>query len=303
VELAEKDERIVGITPAMPSGSSLWPLMKAFPKRAFDVGIAEQHSITFAAGLAAEGKKPFAAIYSTFLQRAYDQVIHDVAVQKLPVVFCIDRAGLVGADGRTHHGAYDISYLRSVPNMVVSSPLNEQELRDMMYTASTYEEAAWAIRYPRGKATGMKIRDDFQKVELGKGECLQKGDEIAILSFGPIGNYVIEAADSLQEEDIRVGHYNMRFAKPLDTDLIDQVCQTYEQIITIEDGTILGGFGGAVAEYLADKPYHIPVTIMGIPDRILEHGTQRELHDEIGIGPDGIREKVKEAQQKLLAKV
>jgi 1-deoxy-D-xylulose-5-phosphate synthase len=303
VELAEKDERIVGITPAMPSGSSLWPLMKAFPKRAFDVGIAEQHSITFAAGLAAEGKKPFAAIYSTFLQRAYDQVIHDVAVQKLPVVFCIDRAGLVGADGRTHHGAYDISYLRNIPNMVVSSPLNEQELRDMMYTASTYEEAAWAIRYPRGKATGMKIRDDFQKVELGKGECLRKGDEIAILSFGPIGNYVIEAADSLQEEDIRVGHYNMRFAKPLDIDLIDQVCQTYERIITIEDGTILGGFGSAVAEYLADKPYHIPLTIMGIPDRILEHGTQRELHDEIGIGPDGISEKVKEVQQKLLAKV
>jgi 1-deoxy-D-xylulose-5-phosphate synthase len=301
VELAEKDERIVGITPAMPSGSSLWPLMKAIPERAFDVGIAEQHSITFAAGLAAEGKKPFAAIYSSFLQRAYDQVIHDVAVQNLPVVFCIDRAGLVGGDGRTHHGAYDISYLRNVPNMVVSSPLNEQGLRDMMYTASKYEDAAWAIRYPRGKATGMELRKGFKEMELGKGECLREGDDVAILSFSPIGKYVIEAADSLEKEGINVGHYNMRFAKPLDTDLIDQVCQTYERIITLEDGTILGGFGSAVAEYLADKPYHIPVTIMGIPDRILEHGTQRELHDEIGIGPDGIVEKVKEVQHEQLS--
>jgi 1-deoxy-D-xylulose-5-phosphate synthase len=292
VELAEEDERIVGITPAMPSGSSLWPLMKAFPDRAFDVGIAEQHSITFAAGLAAEGKKAFAAIYSTFLQRAYDQVIHDVAIQGLPVVFCIDRAGLVGADGRTHHGAYDISYLRNVPNMVVSSPLNEHGLRDLMYTASTYEEAAWAIRYPRGEATGMEMRKEFHSVPLGKGECLREGEDIAICSFGPIGNYVIEAADTLKGEGINVGHYNMRFAKPLDTDLIDQICHSYEQIITIEDGTILVGFGGAVAEYLADKPYHIPVTIMGIPDRIFEHGTQRELHDEAGIGPDGIIEQV-----------
>src|SRR5699024_891724 len=187
VELAEKDERIVGITPAMPSGSSLWPLMKAFPERAFDVGIAEQHSITFAAGLAAEGKKAFAAIYSTFLQRAYDQVIHDVAIQKLPVVFCIDRAGIAGADGPTHHGLYDISYLRAVPNMIVSSPLNEQELRDMMYTASKYEEAAWAIRYPRGEATGMELRDAFKPVEIGKGSSVREGEEIAILSFGPIG--------------------------------------------------------------------------------------------------------------------
>ncbi|MDX1637455.1 MAG: 1-deoxy-D-xylulose-5-phosphate synthase, partial [Balneolaceae bacterium] len=219
VELAERDERIVGITPAMPSGSSLWPLMNAFPDRAFDVGIAEQHSITFAAGLAAEGKKPFAAIYSTFLQRAYDQVIHDVAIQKLPVVFCIDRAGLVGADGPTHHGLYDISYLRAVPNVVVSSPLNEQELRDMMYTASTYEDAAWAIRYPRGEATGMEFRKEFHGMDIGKGQCLREGDEVAFLSFGPIGNYVIEVADRLESEGINIGHYDMRFAKPLDTDL------------------------------------------------------------------------------------
>lgn len=301
VELAEEDERIVGITPAMPSGSSLWPLMNTFPDRAFDVGIAEQHSITFAAGLAAEGKKAFAAIYSTFLQRAYDQVIHDVAIQKLPVVFCIDRAGIAGADGPTHHGLYDVSYLRAVPNMIISAPLNEEELRDMMFTASEYEDAAWAIRYPRGEATGMDIPEGFKSMEIGKGQRLRTGDEIAILSFGAIGNYVIEAADALAEEEINIGHYDMRFAKPLDTDLIDEVCHSYDRIITIEDGTKLGGFGSAVAEYLSDKPHHVPVTIMGVPDRIVEHGTQRELHDEVGIGPDGIIQQVKELVKKPVA--
>lgn len=294
VELADEDDRIVGITPAMPSGSSLWPLMEKYPERAFDVGIAEQHSITFAAGLATEGKKPFAAIYSSFLQRAYDQVIHDVAIQKLPVVFCIDRAGLVGADGPTHHGLYDISYLRNVPNMIVSSPMNEEELRDMMYTASKYEECAWAIRYPRGRATGMDYPRGFKKMEIGKGQKLRDGDEVAILSFGPFGNYVSQAADDLAGEGIKVGHFNMRFAKPLDTDLIDEVCHTYEHIITIEDGTKLGGFGSAVAEYLSDKPHHIPTTIMGAPDRIVEHGTQEELHAEVGLDPEGIKEKVRE---------
>lgn len=295
VELAENDERITGITPAMPSGSSLWPMMRRFPERAFDVGIAEQHAVTFAAGLAAEGKKPFAALYSTFLQRAYDQVIHDVAIQKLPVVYCIDRAGLVGADGPTHHGLYDISYLRAVPNMIVSSPLNEQDLRDMMYTASKYEESAWAIRYPRGKATGMDIREGFSPLEIGKGTTIREGESAAILSFGPIGNYVIEATELLSEEGIEVGHYDMRFAKPLDTDLIDQVLYNYDHIITIEDGTKLGGFGSAIAEYVVSKPGRVPVTIMGVPDRIVEHGTQRQLHDEVGIGPDGIIAEVKKA--------
>ncbi|TYP93846.1 1-deoxy-D-xylulose-5-phosphate synthase [Fodinibius salinus] len=297
VELADENEDIVGITPAMPSGSSLWPLMNKYPDRAFDVGIAEQHSITFAAGLAAEGKKAFAAIYSTFLQRAYDQVIHDVAIQKLPVVFCIDRAGLVGADGPTHHGIYDISYLRNVPNMIVSSPLNEEELRNMMFTASNFDDYAWAIRYPRGRATGMDYPEEFSSMEIGKGQRLREGDDIAILSFGPFGNYVMDAADDLSEEGIKVGHFDMRFAKPLDTDLIDEVCHTYEHIITIEDGTKLGGFGSAVTEYLADKPHHIPTTIMGVPDRIVEHGTQEELHDEVGLDPKGIKEKVKEVMQ------
>ncbi len=293
VELAEKDDRIVGITPAMPSGSSLWPMMNRFPDRAFDVGIAEQHAVTFAAGLACEGKKPFAALYSTFLQRAYDQVIHDVAIQKLPVVFCIDRAGLVGADGPTHHGLYDISYLRAVPNMIVSSPLNEQDLRDMMFTASTYEEASWAIRYPRGRSVGMEVRKEFQSMEIGRGQKLREGRDVALLSFGPIGKYGIEAADRLKEVGIEIGHYDMRFAKPLDRELIDEVLEIYDHIITLEDGTRLGGFGSAVAEYVASTGAGVPVKMMGVPDRVVEHGTQRELHDEVGIGPDGVESAIR----------
>ena len=293
VELAAQNENIVTMTPAMPSGSSLWPMMKTFPERSFDVGIAEQHAVTFAAGLAAEGKKAFAALYSTFLQRAYDQVIHDVAIQKLPVVFCIDRAGLVGADGPTHHGLYDVAYLRAIPNMILSSPMDEQELRDMMYTASEYDEAAWAIRYPRGKSTGMKVREGFQLTEIGKGRIIKEGDKVAVLSFGPIGKYVIEAGNKLSEEGIDIGHFDMRYAKPLDTDMIDYILTSYDHIVTLEDGTQIGGFGSAVAEYVAEKGIAIPVKIMGVPDAIIEHGTQRELHDEVGIGPDGIIETVK----------
>lgn len=300
VELAEENEDIVAITPAMPSGSSLWPMMNRFPDRAFDVGIAEQHAVTFAAGLATQGKKAFAALYSTFLQRGYDQVVHDVAVQKLPVVFCIDRAGLVGADGPTHHGLYDVSYLRALPNMVVSSPMNEQELRDMLYTASKYDDAAWAVRYPRGRSTGMEVRKEFHDVELGKGRIIAEGEKVAILSFGPIGNYVLDARTELEKEGITPGHFDMRFAKPLDTDLIDHVLTNYDRIITIEDGTKLGGFGSAVAEYVAEQGVAVPVKIMGVPDRIVEHGTQRELHDEVGIGPDGIMEEVKKAMAVLV---
>jgi 1-deoxy-D-xylulose-5-phosphate synthase len=294
VELATTNENIVSITPAMPSGSSLWPMMNTFPKRAFDVGIAEQHAVTFAAGLAAKGKKAFCAIYSTFLQRGFDQFVHDVAIQKLPVVFCIDRAGIAGADGPTHHGAYDTSYMRSIPNVVISSPLNEQDLRDMMYTASEYNDAAWAIRYPRGASTGMEIRDHFKKIEIGKGICIQEGEEVAVLSFGPIGKYVTEASAQLEQEDIQIGHYDMRFAKPLDTDLIDQICQRYQYIITIEDGAKLGGFGSAIAEYLAQKDEKPTLTIMGLPDRVIEHGTQEELHTEVGIDAQALIEVVKQ---------
>jgi 1-deoxy-D-xylulose-5-phosphate synthase len=294
VELASTNENIVSITPAMPSGSSLWPMMNTFPKRAFDVGIAEQHAVTFAAGLAAKGKKAFCAIYSTFLQRGFDQFVHDVAIQKLPVVFCIDRAGIAGADGPTHHGAYDTSYMRSIPNVVISSPLNEQDLRDMMYTASEYNDAAWAIRYPRGASTGMEIRDHFKKIEIGKGICIQEGEEVAVLSFGPIGKYVTEASAQLEQEDIQIGHYDMRFAKPLDTDLIDQICQRYQYIITIEDGAKLGGFGSAIAEYLAQKDEKPTLTIMGLPDRVIEHGTQEELHTEVGIDAQALIEVVKQ---------
>lgn len=295
VELAAADERIVAITPAMPSGSGLLPMMEAFPERSFDVGIAEQHAVTFAAGLAAEGKKPVAALYSTFLQRAYDQVIHDVAIQKLPVVFCIDRAGVVGADGPTHHGLYDISSLRAVPNLIISSPLNEQDLRDMMFTATRHEEAAWAIRYPRGQATGMEYRKEFRRMEIGKGVCLREGEEVAVLSFGPIGKYVTQAAERLEEEGISIGHYDMRFAKPLDEALIDSLLERYECLITLEDGTRIGGFGSAVAEYVCSRPERVPVIIMGLPDRVIEHGTQLQLHDEAGIGPDGVVTQVKKA--------
>lgn len=294
VELAAENNDIVSMTPAMPSGSSLWPMMNTFPDRAFDVGIAEQHAVTFAAGLAAQGKKAFCAIYSTFLQRGFDQFVHDVAIQKLPVVFCIDRAGVVGADGPTHHGAYDVAYMRSIPNVIISSPLNEQDLRDMMFTASEYNEAAWAIRYPRGASTGMDVRQHFQKIEIGKGICIQEGEEIAVLSFGPIGKYVTEASIQLEHEDIRVGHYDMRYAKPLDVDLIDEICQKYAHIVTLEDGAKLGGFGSAVAEYLAEKRNSPTLTIMGLPDRIIEHGTQEELHAEVGIDAKALVEVVKQ---------
>ncbi len=294
VELATENEDIVSMTPAMPSGSSLWPMMNTFPDRAFDVGIAEQHAVTFAAGLAAQGKKAFCAIYSTFLQRGYDQFVHDVAIQKLPVVFCIDRAGVVGADGPTHHGAYDVSFMRSIPNVIISSPLNEQDLRDMMFTASEYNDAAWAIRYPRGASTGMEVREHFEKIEIGKGICIQEGEDVAVLSFGPIGKYVTEASAELTQEDINVGHYDMRFAKPLDTDLLDEICQQYQHIITLEDGARLGGFGSAVAEYLAEKADKPTLTIMGLPDRIIEHGTQEELHTEVGIDAKALVEVVKQ---------
>ena len=306
VQLAQKNEQIVSMTPAMPSGSSLLPMMHAFPDRAFDVGIAEQHAVTFAAGLAAQGKKAFCAIYSTFLQRGFDQLVHDVAIQKLPVVFCIDRAGVVGADGPTHHGAYDISYLRSIPNLIISSPLNEQDLRDMMFTASEYDEAAWAIRYPRGASTGMSVREHFESMPIGKGKKIKDGEFVAIATFGPIGKYAIEVCEAYAADGIHIAHYDMRYAKPLDKQLLNEIALKFDHVITLEDAAVLGGFGSAIAEYYAtldmesiadtsareNKNYPPRLHIMGLPDRIIEHGTQRELHDEVGIGPDGLMEKI-----------
>jgi 1-deoxy-D-xylulose-5-phosphate synthase len=306
VQLAQKNEQIVSMTPAMPSGSSLLPMMQAFPDRAFDVGIAEQHAVTFAAGLAAQGKKAFCAIYSTFLQRGFDQLVHDVAIQKLPVVFCIDRAGVVGADGPTHHGAYDISYLRAIPNLIISSPLNEQDLRDMMFTASEYDEAAWAIRYPRGASTGMNVREHFESMPIGKGKKIKDGEVVAIATFGPIGKYAIEVCEAYAAEGIHIAHYDMRYAKPLDIQLLNEIALKFDHVITLEDAAVVGGFGSAVAEYYATldmdsiadtsarehKNNPPRLHIMGLPDRIIEHGTQRELHDEVGIGPDGLTEKI-----------
>lgn len=295
VELAKADERIVAITPAMPSGSSLLPMMNAFPDRAFDVGIAEQHAVTFGAGLATQGKKAFVAIYSTFLQRGYDQFVHDVAIQKLPVVFCIDRAGLVGADGPTHHGLYDIPYLRAIPNVVISSPRNEKDLRDMMFTASRHEDAAWAIRYPRGESIGLDLPEGFESMPIGRGEVLVEGEDVAVLSFGPIASYVTEAIERAADEGIHAGHVDMRFVKPIDADLLDQLATNYRTLITIEDGTIVGGFGSAVAEYYAGRENRPIIRMLGVPDRIIEHGTQRELHDEVGMGPDAILSAIREA--------
>jgi 1-deoxy-D-xylulose-5-phosphate synthase len=290
IELAKQDKRVVGVTAAMPSGTGLGKMMEEIPDRAFDVGIAEQHAVTFAAGLATQGLKPFVAIYSTFLQRGYDQVIHDVAIQKLPVVFCMDRSGLVGADGPTHHGLYDIPYLRAIPNMVVAAPMHEIELRNMMFTGKNYEDSAFAIRYPRGHSEGYDLTTPFEEMEIGKGEILKEGESICVMSYGTIGNEAKKAVAELEEQGIAVGHYNMRFVKPLDTDLVDHALQNYDRIITVEDGTKVGGFGSAVAEYVVAHDHPKPVMIMGVPDRIVEHGTQQELYEETGISANAIKE-------------
>ncbi|MCH8496298.1 MAG: 1-deoxy-D-xylulose-5-phosphate synthase [Balneolales bacterium] len=304
IELAEADKKIVGITAAMPSGTGLLKMMKQMPERTYDVGIAEQHGVTFAAGLATQGIKPFVAIYSTFMQRGYDQLVHDVCIQKLPVVFCMDRAGLVGADGPTHHGLYDISFLRCIPNIVVSAPMNEIELRDMMYTASHYSDGAFSIRYPRGSTENFLPAEQKPRLlEIGKGECLREGDHIAVLSFGTIGNQVVKAVDAMLAEGIAIGHYNMRFVKPLDTDLIDLIATKYGTVITIEDGTKIGGFGSAVAEYISENHPGVRVKIMGVPDRIVEHGTQDELYREVGIDSQAVVEAVRSVLELTAPKV
>ncbi|WP_144607481.1 1-deoxy-D-xylulose-5-phosphate synthase [Algoriphagus algorifonticola] len=292
VELAEQDERIMGVTPAMPSGSSLNIMMKAMPDRAFDVGIAEQHAVTFSAGLATQGLKPFCNIYSTFMQRAYDQVIHDVCLQNLPVVFCLDRAGFAGADGPTHHGAYDLAYFRCIPNLVVAAPMNEEELRNMMFSSLSHE-GPYSIRYPRGNGVMPEWRMPFQQIPLGQGRIVKEGEEVAILTIGHIGNYAVEACESLAAEGLNPAHYDMRFVKPLDENLLHEVFGKFKKVITVEDGCLMGGFGSAVLEWMMDHEYQAQVKRLGIPDEVVEHGEQIELHRACGFDPDGIADAVR----------
>ena len=281
IELAKKNKNIFGVTPAMPSGSSMKFMMDEMPDRAIDVGICEQHAVTVSAGMATQGLRVFCNIYSSFMQRAYDQVVHDVAIQKLPVVFCLDRAGLVGDDGPTHHGVYDIAYMRCIPNMVVSSPMNEAELRDLMYTAQLETtDIPFVIRYPRGEGVMPEWQTEMKAIEIGKGRKIKDGKEIAVLSFGHPGNHAAAAIRELKNDDIHPAHYDLRFAKPLDETLLHEVFQQYTKIITVEDGTVVGGVGSAVLEFMAAHQYNAEVRILGIPDRIVEHGSQKELHKE-----------------------
>ena len=298
VELAEKNAKIMGVTPAMPSGSSMNIMMKAMPDRAFDVGIAEQHAVTFSAGMATQGLTVFCNIYSTFMQRAYDQVVHDVCIQGLPVIFCLDRAGFAGADGPTHHGAYDLAYMRCIPNMIVCSPMNEQELRNMMYTAALdefkEEKKAISIRYPRGEGVMPNWKTPFEKMNIGQGRIIQEGEEIAILTIGHIGNYAVESCKLLAAEGLHPAHYDMRFVKPLDGELLHEIFQKFNRVITVEDGCVQGGFGSAVAEWMLDHDYSAKIKRLGIPDAIIEHGEQLELHKECGFDPEGIAQAVRE---------
>ncbi len=277
VELAEANKKIVGITPAMPSGSSMNLMMKAMPNRAFDVGIAEQHAVTFSAGLATQGLVPFCNIYSSFMQRAYDQVIHDVAIQNLNVVFCLDRAGLAGADGATHHGAYDLAYMRCIPNMTVAAPMNEEELRNLMYTAQQENAGPFSIRYPRGNGVLVDWKRPFKTIEKGKGRKICDGEDVAILTIGHVGNFAVEACQELSSQGMHPAHYDMRFAKPLDEVMLHEVFSRYKHIITVEDGCLQGGIGSAILEFMADHQYHAQVKRLGIPDDFIEHGEQSEL--------------------------
>ena len=306
IELAEKNDKIMAVTPAMPSGSSLKFMMEKMPHRAFDVGICEQHAVTLSAGLATQGMKVFCNIYSSFMQRAYDQVVHDVAIQNLPVVFCLDRAGLVGEDGPTHHGCYDIAYMRCVPNMIVSAPMNESELRDLMYTAQLDKiKNPFSIRYPRGEAVKADWKTEMKEIKIGKGRKLKDGKDIAILSFGHPGNFAAAAIRDVVADKINPAHYDMRFAKPIDEDLLHEVFNKFNKIITVEDGTVVGGFGSAVLEFMAANNYNAEVKIMGIPDTIIEHGSPKQLYDEVGIDANHIADAIREMDKvdiKLLSR-
>lgn len=302
IELAEQNEKIFGITPAMPSGSSLKFMMDQMPDRAFDVGICEQHAVTLSAGMATQGMRVFCNIYSSFMQRAYDMVVHDVAIQNLPVVFCLDRAGLVGDDGPTHHGCYDIAYMRCIPNMIVSAPMNESELRNLMYTAQLEStKNPFVIRYPRGEGVMPEWRTPFQEIKIGTGRKLKDGNEIAILTIGHPGNFAAAAIRELRGEGIDPAHYDMRFVKPLDQEMLHEVFSRYSKIITVEDGTVVGGFGSAVLEFMNAHGYKADVKLLGIPDRIVEHGTPKQLYEEIGIDAHAIANSIREMAKLELA--
>ncbi|TLX73900.1 1-deoxy-D-xylulose-5-phosphate synthase [Labilibacter sediminis] len=290
VELAEKNEKIVGITPAMPSGCSLNIMMEKMPDRAFDVGIAEQHAVTFSAGLAISGLVPFCNIYSSFMQRAYDQVIHDVAIQNLNVVFCLDRGGLVGADGATHHGVFDMAFFRVIPNLTIASPRNEEELRNLMYTAQLPDMGPFVIRYPRGIGTTTEWRTPFKEVQVGKGEKLLDGSDIAFITVGPIANKTMQVCQALKKEGFSAALYDLRYIKPLDEELLHEVFKSHKKVITIEDGTIIGGIGSAVIEFMVENNYQASVKKLGVPDRFVDHGTQTELQHECGFDKQGIYE-------------
>ena len=291
VELATQNNKIIGITPAMLTGSSLKFMFEKFPKRTFDVGIAEQHAVSLAAGMATQGFIPFCNIYSTFLQRAYDQVIHDVALQNLPVVFCLDRAGLVGEDGATHHGVFDLAYLRAIPNLIVFAPSNEVELRNILYTAQLGLKNPIAIRYPRGTGSIIDWQKPFNKIAIGKGIKLQKGTKIAVLSIGTIAKNVTNAIE-LVDNSSEIAHFDMRFVKPLDESLLHEVFKNYKTIFTIEDGTIKGGFGSAVLEFASKNEYQNKIQVLGIPDNFIEHGSVLELQHKIGLDAKSIAEKI-----------
>ncbi|MBR2493603.1 MAG: 1-deoxy-D-xylulose-5-phosphate synthase, partial [Paludibacteraceae bacterium] len=289
LDLAEVNKNIVGVTPAMPTGCSMNIMMQKMPDRVFDVGIAEAHAVTFSAGMAKEGLMPFCNIYSSFMQRAYDQIIHDVALQNLNMVLCLDRAGLVGADGPTHHGAFDMAYLRCIPNLTIASPLNELELRNLMFTAQLEGKGTFVLRYPRGAGEGVVWKDvPMQEIPVGKGQVLKQGSKVAVLTIGPIGNTVMKAVESLGTDASEVGVYDMRFLKPLDTELLDEIFKKYKTIVTVEDGSLRGGFGSAVLEYMADSGVALPVKRIGIPDNFIEHGSPQELYHMLGMDSSGI---------------
>jgi 1-deoxy-D-xylulose-5-phosphate synthase len=292
-EIVRENPMVIGITGAMPDGTGLDILKKSFPANYIDVGIAEEHAVTFAAGLATQGVIPVVAIYSTFLQRGFDQIIHDVGIQKLHVVFVLDRAGLVGADGPTHHGSFDLTYLRLVPGMVVMAPKDESELRDMLYTAVNYKDGPIALRYPRGSALGVSLKEGFDNIEIGKAEILQEGNDAALLAVGSMVNYSLKASEILIGDEIQTEVVNMRFIKPLDTAVLDDIAMRFNKIVTLEENSLVGGFGSGVLEYLNEKNFKNDILRIGLPDKFIEHGTQTELHKMLGIDPEGIAKRVK----------